>query len=563
MFLKQLVISNSGKTIRDITFKKGINLIVDETSSKEKTSSGNSVGKTTVLRLIDFCLDGTGENIYIDPEFKTHNNVVERFLKENNILIKLILIANIDDDLSEKVVIERNFLNRKDKIQRINDEEFKSKDFSRKLKELIFKTDSEQPTFRQLKSKNIRDEKNKLLNTIRVLAPNVVTDVTYESLHLFWFGIDSNLSKDRLTRERNIELRLQARFRKENNLPQINQSLLIINRKISELLLKRDSFNVNDNYKSDFNLLNDIRQQINVIGTEISRLELRKELVNESKSDLEKEVPEIDAEQIKVLYEKAKKLIPNLQKTFEETLAFHKGMISKKIQFLAEELPFIDSELYRLKSKLSGLLSDEKQLSLKLVKSGAVEELQLIVNELNEYFEKKGILEEQKRSWEQSNSNIQKIEESLKSMNSELYSKDELIQKRIAEFNVFFSDISSRLDGVHSLLSADNPQGVYKFEIGNIEGNPGTGSKKSQMASFDIAYIKFADSIDLPCLHFILQDQIENVHSNQITNLFTEIVSEANCQYILPVLRDKLPKDIDILSFEILSLSQHDKLFKI
>ena len=83
------------------------------------------------------------------------------------------------------------------------------------------------------------------------------------------------------------------------------------------------------------------------------------------------------------------------------------------------------------------------------------------------------------------------------------------------------------------------------------------------MASFDLAYIKFADSIDLPCLHFVLQDQIENVHSNQITNLLTEIVSEVNCQYVLPVLRDKLPKDIDIASMEILSLSQDRKLFKI
>jgi hypothetical protein len=83
------------------------------------------------------------------------------------------------------------------------------------------------------------------------------------------------------------------------------------------------------------------------------------------------------------------------------------------------------------------------------------------------------------------------------------------------------------------------------------------------MASFDLAYIKFADSIDLPCLHFILQDQIENVHSNQISNLLTEIVSEVNCQYVLPVLRDKLPKNIDISNMEILSLSQSSKLFKV
>jgi len=113
------------------------------------------------------------------------------------------------------------------------------------------------------------------------------------------------------------------------------------------------------------------------------------------------------------------------------------------------------------------------------------------------------------------------------------------------------------------LLSADKVNDVYKFAIGNIEGNPGTGGKKSQMASFDLSYIKFADAKGVSCLHFILQDQIENVHSNQITNLLTEIVDDVNCQYVLPVLRDKLPRDIDIEHIEILSLSQDDKLFRI
>ena len=83
------------------------------------------------------------------------------------------------------------------------------------------------------------------------------------------------------------------------------------------------------------------------------------------------------------------------------------------------------------------------------------------------------------------------------------------------------------------------------------------------MASFDLAYIKFANEKAIPCLHFVLQDQIENVHANQITDLLTEIVDEVNCQYVLPVLRDKLPRNIDTKKMEILSLSQNDKLFRI
>ncbi|MFT5700398.1 MAG: hypothetical protein ACI8ZB_003272 [Desulforhopalus sp.] len=563
MFLKTLQIKRDGEIIRDIPFHKGINLIVDENPSKKKTSSGNSVGKTTVLRLIDFCLDGDGKNLYIDPEFKTHNKVIENFLKDNNVVITTVLVADLDDELSEQIKIERNFLTYSEKIQRINDENFKNEDFSKKLKELIFKTKSKQPSFRQLKSKNIRDEKNKLINTIRVLTPNVVTDVAYETLHLFWFGIDTDLSKDKLVRDLNIEKRIQTRLRKENNLSQINQALIIINRQIDGLVRQKDTFNVNENYEQDFKDINVLRQQINQTATEISRLDFRKDLILESKQDLEGSFAEVDIEQIKVLYTKAKILIPNIQKSFEDTLKFHNGMVGMKLKFITEELPGLEDKINLKKSIHVNLIIQEKKLSEKLVKSDAIEDLQVIVENLNSFYEKKGKLEEQKRSWVFSNSNINKIEGDLEKINDDLYSKDDLIQERITEFNVFFSDISSRLDGVHSLLSADNPDGVYKFTIGNIEGNPGTGSKKSQMASFDLAYVKFADSIDLPCLHFILQDQIENVHSNQITNLLTEIVSEVNCQYVLPVLRDKLPKDLDITSMEVLSLSQESKLFKI
>ena len=134
MFLKSLTIYKDKSLIREISFHKGINLIVDETKTEKKTDSGNSVGKTTVLRLIDFCLDGKGENIIKDPEFKESNLRVEKFLKENNIIITLTLIENIDDEYSEEIVVSRNFLSYKNKIQSINGVSYGDKEFSKKLK---------------------------------------------------------------------------------------------------------------------------------------------------------------------------------------------------------------------------------------------------------------------------------------------------------------------------------------------------------------------------------------------------------------------------------------------
>ena len=86
MFLKKLVIENDSRIIREIKFHKGLNLIVDETKTDNLQETGNNVGKTTVLRLIDFCLGSDGKNVYKDTEFRDRTNTyIENFLKENNI----------------------------------------------------------------------------------------------------------------------------------------------------------------------------------------------------------------------------------------------------------------------------------------------------------------------------------------------------------------------------------------------------------------------------------------------------------------------------------------------
>lgn len=565
MFLKSLKIENNGFIIRDIPFHKGINLIVDETRTKDKKESGNNVGKTTVLRLIDYCLGGEGKNIYQDTEFKQKSNTqIEQYLKDNNIIISLVLKDDIEIESSIEITIRRNFLSYSDKIQEINGEKLNNPDFLKKLKEIIFKSNLDKPTIRQIIAKNIRDEKNRLVNTIKVLDPHATQDV-YEPLYLFWLGIelDENDRKQKLIRDKSIEENLQKRLKKENSLSQITQSLLVIERSIKILETQKESFDLNEDFNEEIQRLNQTKFEINRISTELSRLELRKELINESKADLEGGYSQIDISQIKRIYEEAKVLVPNLQKTFEETLNFHNSMVKEKIKYITQELPSLETYLGTLKRKLDSLLSQEKQITDELRKTETLDGLEQIITELNKAYEKKGSYEELKRIWGNSVDKLSTINSDLEKINSGITSKDDLIQERISEFNKYFSDISNRLYGELFVLSSDRNDKGYELNISSISGNLGTGKKKGQIAAFDLAYIQFADALNIECLHFILHDQIENVHDNQISSLLTEIVSNINCQYVLPVLRDKLPADIDISQYETLSLSQADKLFRV
>jgi uncharacterized protein YydD (DUF2326 family) len=565
MFLKNLTISDGSSVIRDISFRKGLNLIVDETDTRDTKKSGNNVGKTTVLRLIDYCFGASGTNIFRDPEFKRKADTrIEQFLKGRNIVIALTLTEDIENPSASKLTVRRNFLNRKDKILEINGEQQTVREFPNSLKKLIFRSEYEKPKLRSIIAKNIRDEKNRLVNTLRVLSP-YATFEDYEAVYLFWLGIDVevNARKQLLQREHRIEEGIINRLKREASLSQIEQSLIVVNRSIAELTVKRDGFEVNENYETELKRLNKTKRDINRLATLLSNLEMRRELISESEASLRGETSSVDKEKIQKLYNEANIVLPQLHKTFEETVAFHNQMVQMKLEYITKEIPALDSQRNAVKQELAEMLTQEQKLSAYLRKSGLVEDLEKIVSEMNSAFERKGALEEQKRLWEASINTIKSIEDELHDIDKHIESKDDLIQERVTEFNKYFSALSQQLYGESFVLSADKEEEGYELNISSLAGNLGTGKKKGQIAAFDLAYIQFADSVGLRCLHFILQDQIENVHANQITSLLTEIVSSVNCQYVLPVLRDKLPEDIDISSYEILSLSQSDKLFRL
>jgi uncharacterized protein YydD (DUF2326 family) len=255
-------------------------------------------------------------------------------------------------------------------------------------------------------------------------------------------------------------------------------------------------------------------------------------------------------------------LIPSLQVSFEETIKFHNELITEKLKYITRELPALESSINTCYSEIAKLQDEERILTASLRKTGFTENLENLILETNKLSEKKGNLEEQKRVWESSLEKLKNIDNELLAINSGIISQDDLIQSRIEHFNTFFSNISNDLYSEYYLLSSQKTDKGYDLVITNIEGNPSAGKKKGQIAAFDFAYIKFADSLDINCLHFIMHDQLENIHDNQL-NIIIEVANDLNGQYIVPILRDKVPSNIDIEKLKVISLSQNNKLFKV
>ena len=118
---------------------------------------------------------------------------------------------------------------------------------------------------------------------------------------------------------------------------------------------------------------------------------------------------------------------------------FHNEMLNEKIKFITNELPAIEKELITLNRNIKIEILLESELSQKLKKAGAIEELEELVSKLNLKYEQKGRYEEQQRQWDSSTEKLKSIEEELTEINQGIASQDKILENRISSFNKFFS----------------------------------------------------------------------------------------------------------------------------
>ena len=571
MFIKKLIISTPSKVLRNIEFHKGLNLIVDDTPTINTQLTGNNVGKTTVLKLVDFCLGGKATEIYTDSEDKkSEYEEVKKFLIEQEVLITLILTEDLDlVDKSKQIIIEKNFLQNSRAIRNINGEPILEKDFENKLMSLLIPNQkSEKPSFRQIISHNIRYKDENINNTLKTLS-KYTSDSEYETLYLFLLGCNFNNGAKRqailtkLKQEENYKNRLEKNQSKES----YEIALTMLENDILELDKKKKSFNINENFEKDLDELNKIKYRINKIGSEVVKLGIRKDLIEEAKEDMENSSTNIDLKQLKALYDEAKLNVSGIQKTFEDLVNYHNTMIVEKLKFITEDLPFLNEKIKLENIELNKLLEKEKIISKKISKSDSFEELEKTITNINEKYRLKGEYENTISYINEVEENIKRLKNELSDIDNYLFSDEfkEVLKLQITKFNKFFSAISNELYGESYVLGFSEEtnkknQTFYKFSSFNL--NMSSGKKQGEILCFDLAYILFADSEKIPCLHFLLNDKKELMHDNQLLKV-ADFVKKNNIQLVISILKDKLPEELVDKSNMIVELSQNKKLFRI
>lgn len=566
MFLKSLTITSGAKVIREIEFHKGLNLIVDES---ENQITGNSVGKTTVLKLVDFCLGANPKHIYVDHETrKQEYKLVKDFLVDNKVLITLVLTSDLDQ-LTDDIVIERNFLARREIIRKINGIELTEDEFETKLSSLIFPEHiASKPTFRQIISHNIRYKDESVNNTLKTLD-TYTSDAEYETLYLFLFGCEftkGNSKQEILTKIRQEDT-YKTRLEKNQTKTAYETALSLINNDIESLNQRKSSFNLNENLESDLDKLNKVKYEINKTSSTIGKLNIRKDLIKEAEAELQSSKSEIDLRQLEIIYEQATSKITSIQKTFTDLVSFHNKMIGEKVKFITKELPSIEKAIQENNNTLKRLLEQEKNLSTLISKSDSFEELEKIIAELTEKYRKKGEYESIIEQLNEVDSNLKDFNRQLNEIDNELFSDsfEQIVKTQLNKFNVHFASISNELYGEqyavkYDIITNRKGQRLYKFSAFNA--NMSSGKKQGEISCFDLAYTLFADEENIPCLHFLLNDKKELMDDKQLVKI-ADFVNRNNIQFVASILKDKLPLEINKEEYFVVKLSQDDKLFRI
>ncbi len=567
MKIKKLIVRKtqpSEEIIREITFNlKGLSLIVDNTP-KNLVESGNSVGKSTTIKIIDLCLGAKSiRELYYDSDTRSENNDVKNFLNEYKVQAELILI----DQKGKTYSIKRDLYPRGKRY--IFGESYNEKAFWAELKKLLFNLKEPNPTFRRLIPKFIRLEnaaEDKMIEYLPVATPD-----DYDAIYCFLFQIynEKLISKknELVGRISECKKTIQALEKSKSitSLSLLKQSLEIINTDLTKLNEKRQKLSYMDLYRDELDTKRKLTIRINDLQEKMQLLDFEIDNINKSIDNLSKEKKDIDFGTLKAVYMEAQSYVPDLQKNFEEMVNFHNSMIQNRIDFIKEQLYTKQELLEQYSRQLSEILKEKEKITIDVLDEGLLDELNMLNRKIEDLSLKKGeiqqsihLLEEQEQIRQHLNNELFDIE---KQMNNEK------VENKIKIFNQIFSEYCQRLYGEKYLFDYnENWKEEKKFpvSIASLGGKVGTGKKKAVIVAYDLAYMQYSIELGMNVPQFVIHDKMENTHINQLKTIF-EICEEIEGQYIIPILRERIDKVEQkfIEKAKILELSSTNKFFGI
>lgn len=565
MQLVSLKVFQDNILIREIKFKEGFNII---TSSED---DGNQIGKSTALRVLNFCLGSDGKSIWNDPESRTKNEAIENMVTSGRVTFSLEIFANKKDYRIKRRIYKTHQKNREIlKIKsHINSDEFDTNEKFQAALAPILGLSVSNPTYSSIKNRFVRLDKKTASNIYRYLNANTSDQqyILYYS-YLFGFSGHDDLASELQFGEEKSQRKIRISFLLNGKTEQdYKDKLKSIDDEIEILRNKEESFDFKDSQNKGVVELKKTREQIAHLTSEISKLNIKISYSKRTINGYKEKQSNIDTELIGELYAEAKLLLPNLNKTLEETIAFHNQVASKKINYLSNRIDEYQLSIDTMQVQLNSLLDEEKNLLSALIGESHLSGFIVIEKEIQDKREERGrtsviVDEVQQESSKIANldKKIHELREKNRNQISQLIQNVEIFNKHLKSFSrAIFNDFSLSFN-----VGTKSSTNEIEFSVVNQEKVSGDGAPRAAALAFDMALVEFAKESGARLPMFTIQDYLEASDQDKLATLAT-LSNKNNTQVIVSVLKDKLaslPQEF-IDKNTVLALKKSDKFFKV
>lgn len=561
MKLETLEIIVDENVTRSVQFHNGLNLV---TNRKNFGRSGNSVGKSTLSRVVDFLFLGSISPIYIDEEFKKPNKEILKLFNDHTVHASLTFKSF--DNKNHNIV--RNFCIDGEEHFYFDGIKIDKTEYEKNLLSYFFDVHTRRPSVRAITPKFIRNDSHRMLHTTKFLDKHA-SKKDYSELFLYLFGFNAT---DLLTQKKDAVNLFNRRKKNKTSLNSIirEQKTKSEAKKTKSDLAKLENklakFDYSPKYDNPVSTLHSLQDNEDNISSKLLKIDLQIENIAKTIDSLGKKGGNYLCNELKVIYEYASVSIENVISDYEKVLSFHDNLVLRKKQFLENDLPALYSEQNDLKHEVEEI-QKQKQDVFTAIRSR--EGLEKLNRHLQSFSELRATIQKLESLLEQQ----EKAENDYKNAQDELNNILAEIEKEIDKVHVFektfISNFKKFTEKTHDeeyefSLNYDPKEGICNIDIDNRASNPEGGKKKAEIISFDFSYINTISELKVNRPNFVFHDSIEDIDQKQIKTIF-ELSRKLDGQQIISMLSDKLTQEMydEYIDDSILLLSEDDMFFKV
>lgn len=564
MFLDTLRLQNNetGEVFRTVQFHEGTNLVVDAQDS----DAHNKVGKTTFLKLIDVLMGAKDKkNIYHDDETNSDALDLANFIEDNRVCASLTMKRSLSER-EAAVCVEVDLFSRGS--YRIDGERVSQKEYRVQLNNLLFNNEANIPTFRQLINSFVRVSMTGDDDSFLKCIPNASISI-YRSVYNYLFDI-ANPALDKMLGEAEAEKRRVEEAKKQyvrlnsagKSLDEQRQIMVAAQRDLDVVTRHLNDMVDADDFARNRDHIAEIRNEYTHLMDAIAQVDYRsyrnEEALREAYSDYENSP---DPSLSKRFYDEVKQLIPSVLRTYDDLVKFNQKLSANKIQYYEGLQVSLSGEKEALQARLASFIQ-ENQKYMSIVEDDDLSKYEELSRRRDHLLQEIAKIQEAIGATEQ----FEKKLKSLKAQIKDLKKGDKNIeyQATMNKYNSIFTDIAQSINGERPVLVYFPQSKDFPVAIRELAGTS-TGTRKSLIAAYDLAYQIYAQEIGKPVPRFVVHDVLENIEGDNLRTIFA-VANQSGAQYIVAVLKEKLDSSgIDDESYNrylTVTLSADDRLFE-